>query len=242
MIRFRWSLVALFIVTCFALTLQPVRLQAQQNPEEGHERIKWAFDFRAYEVQHKLNDELSEEQASKDYQMGDTAIASDGTIYFTTVQGFLYALTPQGQLKWVVGGRNTREDACLGPKIGNNGTIYVPNSVCGTNHTGMKAFNPNGSLKWESEDAFLETMAIGTDGTLYGTYAGRYLLAADPNNGKLKWQWECPMDPTDPGHKLNLNCFGENSSPNVGKDGTLYVELNSTKKEWHVNGNLKKVE
>ena len=65
------------------------------------------------------------------------AIASDGTIYVTTnrIDKILYAINPDGSLKWSL-------DGIIGtPVIGSDGTIYVgEDDLC--------AINPDGTIKW----------------------------------------------------------------------------------------------
>jgi len=70
------------------------------------------------------------------------AIGNDGTIYFGTSNGYVYALNPNGTLKWSYNTGGTITGSA--PVIGSDGTIYIGNS---SGHY-LYAFNPNGTLKW----------------------------------------------------------------------------------------------
>jgi len=70
---------------------------------------------------------------------GSPAIAQDGTIYFGSCDGHLYALDPIGMLKW----RRYTGGSHFSPTIAEDGTIYVGS------HDGLvSALNPNGIFRW----------------------------------------------------------------------------------------------
>lgn len=64
-------------------------------------------------------------------------IGPDGTIYSIDAFSHLYALTPDGGLKWVVRGAGTKAVA-----VGPDGSVYT------ASESDIKAFNPDGSSKW----------------------------------------------------------------------------------------------
>lgn len=106
-------------------------------------------------------------------------IDSEGTLYIKSVSDGLYAIYPNGTLKWhcdLVGLIEYQ------PAIGLNGTIYV-----GTLKY-FYAFYPNGTLKWrfgtiyDTHDAPL----IGDDGTIY-IVAVNHIVAVNPD-GIEKWR------------------------------------------------------
>ncbi|MBL7183088.1 MAG: PQQ-like beta-propeller repeat protein [Anaerolineae bacterium] len=72
--------------------------------------------------------------------VGSPSIGSDGTIYAGSGDGKLYAINPNGTLRWsfATGGRIS---SC--PAIASDGTIYT-----GSWDSKLYAINPNGSLKW----------------------------------------------------------------------------------------------
>jgi outer membrane protein assembly factor BamB len=133
------------------------------------------------------------------------AIAEDGTIYIGSWDTKLYAINPNGTLKWKskgVGG-----SIYSSPAIADDGTIYV-----GTMSSGnfIVAVNPNGTIKWsyKTGDSITSDPAIADDGTVYIGSQDDYLYAMWPN-GTLRWR------------------FGTGSMimgpPSIADDGTIYI-------------------
>jgi outer membrane protein assembly factor BamB len=134
------------------------------------------------------------------------AIGSDGTIYFGSLNDTLYALNPDGTLKWCY---STNGDIYSSPAIGNDGTIYF-----GSYDNYLYALNPDGSLKWryDAGTSVHTSPAIGSDGTIYfgqmwGEYHHGEFNALNPD-GSLKW-----------GYPTDCDIY---SSPSIGQDGTIY--------------------
>ncbi len=139
------------------------------------------------------------------------AIGNDNTIYFTSGYyadnpGTLYALNPDGTLKWSF----THSTAFFSPVIGNDGNIYVQDF-----YSKLYSFSSSGMLRW-SYDQFSHNHfenvgqrcpAIGSDGTIY--LAGRGLHAIDPVNGNCKW--------------IANDLLSAKASPSIGPDGTIYA-------------------
>ena len=139
------------------------------------------------------------------FAMSSPAIGLDGTVYFGTDDGTFYALAPDMTLKWKyqIG---TVIRSC--PAIGLDGTIYV-----GSNS--IYAFNPDGTLKWQYTPelgVMCSSLALDACGGLYfGTtwdVSRSYFYALNPD-GLLKWRYFT-------GNMIE-------SSPAIGKDGTIYV-------------------
>jgi PKD repeat protein len=141
------------------------------------------------------------------------AVGPDGTIYVGTAYGeggTLYAVSQGGTLKWKI---------TLGlwiygcPAIGSDGTVYV-GANCGPTHpdTGfLYAISPEGNVKWAYPTGIIDSsVAIGADGTIYGSGSGEGVIFALDRDGKLKWEYS-----------VNGSIFF--SSPAISADGTLYV-------------------
>ncbi|MCK5737538.1 PQQ-binding-like beta-propeller repeat protein [bacterium] len=131
------------------------------------------------------------------------AIAADGTIYFGRCDNKVYAVNPDGSLKWTyaTGGWVTSSAA-----IATDGTIYF-----GSYDHKLYALTPGGSLKWAFDTHGTITRsspAIDTDGTIYIGNFDRKLYAVNPD-GSLKWVYQTPIG--------NIV-----SSPAIGQDGTIY--------------------
>ena len=107
-------------------------------------RVKWRF------------------QADDSYIQGRPAIGTDGTIYALGIGGHLYALTPDGGVKWIFRGNS---GAFQSVSVGADNTVYF----AGFNI--IYAVNPNGTLKWQlvnpSGAPFDAGPNVGPDGNIY---------------------------------------------------------------------------
>lgn len=114
------------------------------------------------------------------YSIVRPAIAPDGTVYSIDVFSHLYSLSPDGGLKWLVRGAGNK-----GVAVGQDGTVYVGSEAT------IKAFYPNGTLKWnfvQNPRAFiLLGLSMGPDGNIYavGTQ-GMGVFSLTPS-GQLRW-------------------------------------------------------
>jgi outer membrane protein assembly factor BamB len=152
-------------------------------------------------------------------------IGIDGTIYVPTGMhnidtiGFLYAINPDGSLKWRY--QFAGIPSSTTPAIASDGTIYVHMDGNNGNLVATEklyAINSDGSLKWifvfnDGAGCFCSdtksSPAIGNDGTIYAGSEDTRLYAINPN-GTLKWRKSCE------------SC-GISSSPAIANDGTIYI-------------------
>jgi large repetitive protein len=164
--------------------------------------------------------------------LGSPIVGTDGTIYVGGLLGtnyYLYALNPNGTVKWKYATRSAVSGTTLGP----NGMIYV------TTHDGsIYAFYSNGTVKWSENIGngdqyyviFSSAPLLSADGTLYLTSSNTInsLYAFNSSDGSIKWTY------------YTGNSLG---SPYLGSDGTIYftcygylyaVNLDGTLK-WKVN-------
>ncbi len=112
-------------------------------------------------------------------------VGPDGTIYAIDVFQHLYALAPDGGLKWLVRGAGDK-----GVAVGAGGSVYTGSE------TSIRAFNPDGSEQWtfvESPGAFiLVGIAVGPDGNIYAAASeGMGVFSLTPA-GALRWQTPNP--------------------------------------------------
>ncbi len=169
------------------------------------------------------------------------AIAPDGTIYFGTFGGKVWAISPDGQKKWVYrAGREVK--SCVA--IGADGALYF-----GSRDRKLYAVAPDGKKKWD----FLtggwvdSSPAIAADGTVYfGSWDHKFY--AVNSQGVKKWQFETagPVVSSPVITPSAQICFGSHdrkfyaltadgkkswdytaggpiiSSPAVDKEGTLF--------------------
>lgn len=101
-------------------------------------------------------------QADGFYIRSRPGIGSDGTVYALDVGGHLYALTPNGGVKWIF---NTSPVAIQSVEVAPDGTIYF-----GSGNT-VYALNPDGTLKWKVRDPSGAKVGagptVGPDGNIY---------------------------------------------------------------------------
>ncbi len=105
------------------------------------------------------------------------AIGSDGTIYVGSEDHKLYAINPDGSLKWSYA---TDDVVDSSPAMGSDGTLYV-----GSGDGKLYAINPDGTLKWSyaTAKAITSSPAIGSDGTLYvGSGDGKLYAYSEPTS------------------------------------------------------------
>ncbi|HYE16583.1 MAG TPA: carboxypeptidase regulatory-like domain-containing protein, partial [Pyrinomonadaceae bacterium] len=140
------------------------------------DRIKWRFTMDA------------------DYAVTRPALGADGTIYVNDVSGALYALTPNGALKWIY---RAGLRGGYGPvTVGGDGTIYVASLVDKPDGTlgsvgAIHAVRPDGTEKWvfnQTNGMIVAGPNVGPDGNIYAvTEYGIGLFALSPA-GNLLYQ------------------------------------------------------
>ncbi|MEZ5339270.1 MAG: PQQ-binding-like beta-propeller repeat protein [bacterium] len=144
-------------------------------------------------------------QTGDSFNRASASIGPDGTIYFGSNDAVLYALNPDGSLKW---NYPTSVQINSTPAIGPDGTIYF-----GSHDDFLYALNPDGSLKWsyQAQDSVSSCPLVCGNGIVYVGTNDDELIALD-SSGNLLWSF-----PT--GHRVV-------SSPAGGEDGTIYFGCN----------------
>ena len=107
-------------------------------------------------------------------------VGPDGTIYAVDVFDNLFAVAPDGTVKWSQGQAGSK-----GVDVGADGTVYTGNE------SWVKAFTPDGQLKWtytQSPRAFVaQDIAVGPDGNVYAiASSGMGVFSLTPG-GELRW-------------------------------------------------------
>lgn len=132
-------------------------------------------------------------------QFASAAIGPDGTIFIGSVDTNLYAINPNGTLKWTF----RLGDATYGsPAVGTDGTVYI-----GSDDHSLHAVGRDGHQLWQFlTGSYIESSpAISAGGTIYiSSLDGKtYALSAE---GTQLW-----------------HSFGYSLSPALGANDTLYV-------------------
>jgi hypothetical protein len=121
-------------------------------------------------------------QAEGLYSLVQPAIGPDGTIYAVSVYGSLYALTPDGGLKWIVKGTGGK-----GVDVGLDGTIYAGDENV------ITAVNPDGTVKWvftqEPRAFILLGPNVGPDGNIYAVSTSGIGVFSLTPAGQLRWTY-----------------------------------------------------
>lgn len=164
-------------------------------------------------------------QGDGDVQKGiisTPAVDVDGTIYFTSLSNYMFALNPDGTEKWRYP-VHVYIDVWSSPVIGSDGTIYVgsqqypPGQTTSIKYGGrLYAINPDGTEKWnyDSKSAGMSgSPALAGDGTIYATGGGfsdltGTVYAFNPD-GSVKWRFRFEQ--------------WQESHPTVAPDGTIYI-------------------
>jgi outer membrane protein assembly factor BamB/subtilisin family serine protease len=132
------------------------------------------------------------------------AVASDGTVYVGSLDGFVYAVNPSGTEKWEHALTDSIDLAS--PAVGADGTVYI-----GCNDQNLYALNgATGTQKWAflATTAISATPAIASDATVY-LRDDTTLYALTGATGVKKWSF--PLS------------GATYASPAIATDGTVYV-------------------
>lgn len=157
----RLATVPVQIVNASGVPSNTVNLAVTARVPNG--RVKWRF------------------RQNGPYSLVRPVIGPDGTIYSVDVFAHLYALTPDGGLKWLVRGAGEK-----GVAVGADGSIYV------ASESFINAYHPDGSVKWsfvQNPRAFICLgISVGPDGNIYSVSAeGLGVFSLTPE-GALRWQ------------------------------------------------------
>ncbi len=130
------------------------------------------------------------------------AVAEDGTIYVGGKDYRVYALYPNGTLKWIY---KTGAPIFSDPAIAADGTIYI--TSC--DHY-LYALNSNGNLKWKfnTGEIISASPVIAPNGTIYVGHSQGRVFALNPNGTEL-WHYD-----------LSNDIYG---SAALGLDGMIYI-------------------
>jgi hypothetical protein len=187
------------------------------------------------------------EMSTWSYVNTDMILTQNNTIYTSDIFNDVlkaYDVTATGTpatLKWMYNfyGGHGNEDVA----IGGDGTIYTVRSLSDNTHWQIYAFNPDGSVKWQTaiydatSSVLMSGLSIGLDGKIYLVIdytAGGGYLAAFNSDGSLAWKY------------VDLASSSATPiSPIIDSDGTIYTADTSynlgTKKIYAINlsGTLK---
>jgi hypothetical protein len=132
------------------------------------------------------------------------AVAPDGAIYVGSMDTNLYALNPDGTIKWAHS--PTTSSINTSPAVAPDGTVYVHDEF------GFYAYDSSGTEKWHIDfnvSGADGSPSIGADGTVYFAHLGNKEFYAIKPDGTLRWHYTLG--------------FAPNSTPAIAADGTIYI-------------------
>ncbi|MCF8243414.1 MAG: PQQ-binding-like beta-propeller repeat protein [Melioribacteraceae bacterium] len=137
-----------------------------------------------------------------DYTLGNNRppqsgvlVDSSNTVYFGSLDGYLYALNSDGTLKWKYYSGLITEVVI--PNIDLEGKIYVTNNPEGE----LVSINPDGTLNWKVkyDEGFIQKSPVfSPDGQtiyIFGFHNNLYAINLD---GSLKWKFNCGLSQKAP--------------------------------------------
>lgn len=143
---------------------------------------------------------------TEDILSGSPAVAPDGTVYIGGEDYYLYAIQPDGALKWryTLGGAH----ASASPTIAEDGTIYV-----GATNGVLYAVKSDGTRRWSyrTGSSLYMSPALTQTGTICFKSSDGYLYALEPEAGSLLWRTKI------------TNVDDSYASPTISSDGTIYI-------------------
>jgi outer membrane protein assembly factor BamB len=142
----------------------------------------------------------SYEASDRVFFLSAPAVGRDGTVYVGGEDYLLYAIKPDGSLRWTF---NTGGRVRSSPAVAVDGTIYF-----GSLDGRLYAVRPDGTERWNIRlhpQGLASSPSIGRDGTIY--VMGEDVVAINPG-GIVRWRYPSA---------------GGLSTPILGADGTIYL-------------------
>ncbi|MBI2438423.1 MAG: PQQ-like beta-propeller repeat protein [Lentisphaerae bacterium] len=142
---------------------------------------------------------------------GEPCIGTNGTIYFGSWDTYVYALNPDGTLKW-----KYQTDGAIAPLASpalspDEATVYVGSGDPNKDNGGsLYALNADGTLKWQKanmDQMRVSGAVVGTNGRVYANGQGR-VHCFSPEGTQI---WE------------SANNTAGSLAPSLSSNGTIYV-------------------
>jgi len=107
-------------------------------------------------------------------------VGPDGVLYFDTDKGYVYAVAPNGSLKWAY---NTAAPLKFSPFLGPNGMVYVA-STDGKKLFALEAATGAKQYVFVTSSKIMAQPTLGTDGSIYIPTEDRTLYGLNPDGAQ----------------------------------------------------------
>lgn len=149
-------------------------------------------------------------EARGPFLLSSPAIDSDGTLYLGSLDDRVYAVAPDGRMRWE---HRTEDDVSSDPVIGDDGTIYF-----GSDDEHVYALTRDGERRWRTHlDGYVRApVALGRTGdVIVAVYGPRpRVVSLDAQTGEERWSF--PVNISDSPE------LGVASGPLVDVDGNIF--------------------
>ncbi|HEX8967629.1 MAG TPA: PQQ-binding-like beta-propeller repeat protein [Chloroflexota bacterium] len=169
-------------------------LYAVQPPAAGQAEgsVRWAFRFGDYPGDRALVTAAVPPPGADGVGSGATpAVGSDGTIYVGADNSNMYAVTPDGQLKWMFEAEPEVAGIWSSAALSADGqTLYF-----GANRGGVYALRTSdGGLAWQYSiiGSVYNSLTLDRNGVLYTGSTAGHLIAIDSATGEKVWDFTNP--------------------------------------------------
>lgn len=139
---------------------------------------------------------------------GTPRVAPDGTVFFGSLGGLLFAVSSDGRERWRF---QTKGGIVSRPALDPDGTVYF-----GSRDAHVYAVDRDGKLLWSVKTGFhvLSSPVLGPGDRLHVGSADDHFYAMDRRSGKIAWAYKATGR--------------MNADPWVGPDGTIYMGCSDT--------------
>jgi outer membrane protein assembly factor BamB len=169
------------------------RLYAVSPPTSGDQRegaIRWTFDFGQYPGSTPLVRAPAPPPGADAIGSGASAtIAPDGMIYIGANNSNMYAITPDGSLKWLFEAEREVAGIWSAAALGlDNHSLYF-----GANRGGLYALDRDtGSLRWQFNvhGSVYSSPTLDSQGTLYAGSTVGHVFALQSETGRMIWDFD----------------------------------------------------
>jgi len=170
-------------------------------------------------------------QAQENLYSYADAIGLDGTIYFTGAEGTLYALNPNGSLKWQSKGMNGFSYGHYSIAMSHDGSVLY---VIGSDNSLNAVDAQTSSITWryfKGKNFYYANHMVDCEGDiyLYAAEGEKHVIVSLYPSGEERWKFQLDsLDSSEPTSDIHMD-----------KDGNIYFCLGNNFASLDYHGNLR---